>query len=60
MPRRRQAKVGRPREFSRRVRLTVLLEERELRRLSQVAARAATSASAFVRKLIRAAIGEED
>jgi hypothetical protein len=38
----------------------VLIEKHELEKLSRVAARAMLSASAFVRKLIRTAIGETE
>jgi len=48
--------MGRPPEFQARTRLTVLLEAAELRALSRVAQAAGVSASAYVRRLIRAAL----
>jgi hypothetical protein len=46
--------MGRPREFTRRRVLTVLLEESELTALHRAAAAAGMSSSRLVRKLIQA------
>jgi len=54
--RRERRKTGRPAEFRARVRLTVLLEAVELKALHRLAATEKLSASAFVRRLIQAAL----
>ena len=48
--------MGRPAEFRARVRLTVLLEALELKRLHRLAQDAGVSASAYARRLIQAAL----
>jgi hypothetical protein len=52
----KKARIGRPPEFRDRVRLTVLLERRELAALHKLAATLDMSASAYVRQFIQSTI----
>src|SRR5438876_6491857 len=54
--RRERKRIGRPAEFRARTRLTVLLEASELTVLYRLAKNADVSASAYVRRLIQAAL----
>ena len=54
--RRERTRMGRPAEFRARARMTVLLEDRELRALHKLAERHDVSASRFVRTMIQTAL----
>lgn len=51
-------RLGRPREFTHRERMTLLLDRDELRALQVLADQAGTSVSAYVRRLVQRAVAK--